>query len=187
MADSTSEASDRLYPRHPLLAASCAVVRGGRVLVASRTRAPLADVWSLPGGLVEPGERLDEAALRELAEEVGLVLAPDALLGRLDDYVTRSGFVITPVVVWGGAARALVPSAEEIAGVHRIPLAELLRPDAPLLDTPRQTGRTVLRMPIGTRWIGAPTAAFLYQFSDWVLRGRPTRVAHFDQPAFAWR
>jgi hypothetical protein len=64
---------------------------------------------------------------------------------------------------------------------------ELLRPDAPLLNQPRATEHPVLRMPVGERWIAAPTAAFLYQFREWLLLGRPTRVAHFDQPFFAWR
>ena len=143
--------------------------------------------WALPGGRIDAGESAEQAALRELAEEVGLVLPPQDILGRLDDYATRSGYVITPVVVWGGAARAMRPEPAEVASVHRIPLAELLRPDAPLLNTVKGTRQTVLRMPMGERWIAAPTAAILYQFREWALLDRPTRVAHFDQPAFAWR
>jgi 8-oxo-dGTP diphosphatase len=64
--------SDRLYPARPFLAASVAVFRGDRVLVAARARPPLDRLYSLPGGLVEPGETLAEAALRELREEVGV-------------------------------------------------------------------------------------------------------------------
>ena len=78
MAASTSEPAmreDRLYPARPILAASLAVWRAGRVLIATRARPPLAGVWSLPGGVVEPGETLAEAALRELREEVAVEAA----------------------------------------------------------------------------------------------------------------
>jgi hypothetical protein len=109
------------------------------------------------------------------------------VIGRLDDYATRSGYLITPLIVWAGAAKALAPNAEEVAAVHRIPASELLRPDAPLLNQVRGAPHPVLRMPVGDGWIAAPTAAFLYQFRELCLLGRPTRVAHCDQPAFAWR
>jgi 8-oxo-dGTP pyrophosphatase MutT (NUDIX family) len=143
--------------------------------------------WAMPGGRLDEGETPERAALRELAEEVALVLGPDAVLGRLDDYATRSGYVITPVVVWAGAARNVAPNAGEVASIHRIPVQELLRADAPLLNHVRGAEHPVLRMPIGERWIAAPTAAFLFQFREWCVFGRDTRVAHFDQPAFAWK
>lgn len=143
--------------------------------------------WALPGGRIEPGETPEQAALRELHEEVALELGSSAVLGRLDDFVTRSGYVITPVVVWAGAARAMVANPDEVQSIHRIPVDEFLRADAPILETTADPARPVLKMPVAREWIAAPTAAVLYQFREVCIAGRATRVAHFDQPPFAWK
>jgi 8-oxo-dGTP pyrophosphatase MutT (NUDIX family) len=141
--------------------------------------------WALPGGRIEPGESAEHAALREMEEEIGLRLAPDAVLGRLDDFISRSGFVITPIVVWAGAARSLVASAGEVASIHRVPLSELLRPDAPMLEALPGSEHPVLRMPVGERTIAAPTAAVLFQFREVCILGHATRGAHCEHPVFA--
>lgn len=143
--------------------------------------------WALPGGRIDAGETAGQAALREMHEEVGLKLDSRATLGHLDDFITRSGFIMTPVVVWIGPHRDLVANEAEVASIHRIPVAELLREDAPMLEEVAGGGAPVLRMPIGDSWIAAPTAAILYQFREVCIGGRATRVAHFEQPAFAWR
>jgi len=141
----------------------------------------------LPGGRIDEGETPEQAALRELHEEVGLRLGSDSLIGRLDDFVTRSGYVITPVLVWAGAARDMVPNPQEVQSIHRIPVSEFLRADAPMLETRDDSEHPVLRMPVGDSWIAAPTAAVLYQFRELCIWGRPTRVAHYEQPHFAWK
>lgn len=159
-------------------------------LILTRRASDLRDhagQWALPGGRVDAGESAEQTALRELAEEVGLTLDPGAVLGRLDDYVTRSGFAITPVVVWAGTAQALAANPAEVASIHRIPVSEFMRTDAPLLDRIADSEHPVLRMPVGLTWIAAPTAAVLYQFRELCIAGRPTRVDHFEQPLFARR
>ena len=125
--------------------------------------------------------------MRELEEEVGLRLGPSAVLGALDDYPTRSGFVITPVVVWGGARRVLIPDPQEVASVHRVPVDELARPGVPVLRSIPESTRPVISIPLVGTQIHAPTAAILYQLCEVALRGRATRVAHYEQPVFAWR
>jgi 8-oxo-dGTP pyrophosphatase MutT (NUDIX family) len=143
--------------------------------------------WALPGGRVEAGETAIEGALRELAEEVGLSAGPTQVLGCLDDYPTRSGYVITPVVVWAGDAAALVPDPSEVAAVHRVPLAVLEHPDVPHLRQIPESDRPVISIAMVGAHVHAPTAAIVYQLREVALHGRATRVDHFEQPVFAWR
>ncbi|MBW2240601.1 MAG: CoA pyrophosphatase [Deltaproteobacteria bacterium] len=143
--------------------------------------------WALPGGRLDPGETPETAALRELHEEVGLDLEPSSILGLLDDYPTRSGFVITPVVAWAGGARELIPDPSEVAEVYRVALALLDAPDVPHLRRIPESERPVISIPLLGTHIHAPTAAILYQLREVAMWGRGTRVAHFEQPLFAWR
>jgi 8-oxo-dGTP pyrophosphatase MutT (NUDIX family) len=142
--------------------------------------------WALPGGRCDHGETQVQAALRELHEELGLELAPDAVLGLLDDYPTRSGYLITPVVVWAAAGAAISPNPQEVASVHHIALDAIERKDAfDFVAIPEST-RRVVRFHYAGRLIHAPTAAMIYQFRE-VLGGRDTRVAELEQPVFAWK
>jgi 8-oxo-dGTP pyrophosphatase MutT (NUDIX family) len=143
--------------------------------------------WALPGGSMDAGETPEEAALRELEEEVGLKLDSDRVIGKLDDYITHSGFIISPVVVWGGSGLHLIPNQEEVESIHRIPLSEFLREDAPILKDMPGSDNPVLLMPIGKDSIASPTAAMIYQFREVAILGRTIRVAHFEQPFWAWQ
>ena len=162
----------------------------GAALLLTRRSSRLrrhAGQWALPGGRLDAGETTRQAALRELQEEIGLSCAPDAVLGCLDDVVTRSGYAMTPLVVWAGAAADLVPNPDEVASIHRIPVTELMRDDAPILTSIDHSDQPELRMPVGQSWIAAPTASVLYQFREVCLLGRTTRVDRFEQPRFTWR
>jgi len=143
--------------------------------------------WALPGGRLDHGESPADGARRELSEELGLALDASAVLGLLDDYPTRSGYVITPVVVWGEAEGDVVPNAAEVAAVYRVPLADLDAPDVPRLITIPESDRPVIQVPLLGSLIHAPTAAVLYQLREVVMHGRPTRVDHLEQPVWAWR
>lgn len=143
--------------------------------------------WALPGGRLDPGEDVIEAALRETHEEVGIELGRDSVVGVLDDYPTRSGYVITPVVVWGGGRVDLAPSPDEVLAVYRIGLHNLLAPDSPrFVDIP-ESDRPVVQVPLGNDLIHAPTGAVLVQFRWLALEGDPSPVDRFEQPVFAWR
>jgi 8-oxo-dGTP pyrophosphatase MutT (NUDIX family) len=142
--------------------------------------------WALPGGRCDEGETPVLAALRELHEELGLELGEENVLGLLDDYPTRSGYLITPVVVWAGANAKVSLNPAEVASVHRIALREIAHADAfDFVAIPEST-RRVIRFRHAGRFIHAPTAALIYQFRE-VLDGRATRVAELEQPVFAWK
>jgi 8-oxo-dGTP pyrophosphatase MutT (NUDIX family) len=162
---------------------------GGTSFLLTRRAATLrshAAQWALPGGRCDQGETQAQAALRELDEELGVGLGEGDVLGLLDDYPTRSGYLITPVVVWVSSAADIVPNPAEVASVHRIALDDIERQDAFSFTMIPESTRRVIRFRHAGQHIHAPTAALIYQFSE-VLAGRDTRVAELEQPVFAWK
>ena len=174
-------------------AAVCLIVAddgtGGAAVLLTRRAARLSAYsgqFALPGGRVDAGESADAAALREAREEIGLELAPESILGRLDDYPTRSGYLITPIVAWAPRDAALRANPAEVAAIYRVRVSELDRPGSPEFVAIPESDRPVIRYPLLGTKIHAPTAAVLYQFIEVALHGRATRVAQLEQPTWAW-
>jgi 8-oxo-dGTP pyrophosphatase MutT (NUDIX family) len=166
-------------------------VAGGAAFLLCRRAAKMnrhAGQWALPGGRLDAGETVVDAALRELDEELGLRLGSEQILGFLDDYPTRSGFVMTPVVLWAGPDATITPDPNEVAQAYRIGLHELCRPDSPRFVRIPESDRPVIQLPLSRDLIHAPTGAVLAQLR-WVgVEGRINeRVDHFEQPVFAWK
>ncbi len=144
--------------------------------------------WALPGGRIDHGETARAAALREIDEELEFSVRPSDVLGTLDDYPTRSGFVITPIVVWGGRDVQMSPDPREVARVLQVGLHELCRADSPRYVSIPESDRPVVQLPIGRDLVHAPTGAVLLQFRWVALEGRAgARVSELEQPVFAWR
>lgn len=176
--------------RRPASVALCVVLRAGEACLLITRRAPRmrahAGQWALPGGRRDPGETLEQAAVRELAEETGVEVGPGAVLGVLDDYPTRSGYVMSPVVVWGGSSDGtFTPQESEVARVHTVPLVDF--DVTPTLLSIPESDAPVIQLPLLGGMLHAPTAAVVHQFVELAVRGRCTRVAHYEQPVFAWR
>ncbi len=195
ISDNISSFSYESQPLKDLRAAAVAIViaahRGSPTVLLTRRSDKLrahSGQWALPGGRLDAGESAEDAALRELEEEINLSLTHDAVIGRLDDYITRSGYRITPIVLWSGQeSDQLRPNPDEVASIHTVSFKELANPSAPQFDEVPDSDRAVLSMRLSVDQIYAPTAAFLYQFREVGILGKHTRVLHYDQPRFAWR
>ncbi len=142
--------------------------------------------WALPGGRCDEGETVAQAALREIEEEIGLSIPEGQVLGALDDFISRSGYRISPIVVWAEQSEPLRLNEDEVAFAYRVPLDGFVTKESVTFASIKESPRPVIKIALMGSHLHAPTAAIVYQFSE-LLHGRVARVSEFEQPLFAWR
>ena len=143
--------------------------------------------YALPGGKIDDGETQEQTVLREVHEEIGIQVEKENIVGYLDDYETRSGFAITPIVLWIPDLQNLRPEPGEVDDIFIIAFSELFRPDSPRWVEIPESDKLVLQLPLRNRLIHAPTAAMIYQFREIGIQGNSIRTDHIEEPVWAWR
>ncbi|WP_109212237.1 MULTISPECIES: CoA pyrophosphatase [Microbacterium] len=154
------------------------------VIIERANRGRNAGQWALPGGKLEEGESALDAAIREAQEEVDLPVSGVEVLGELDDFVTVTGFTITPFVFVAPPAWKPRAIADEVQSVHCLEVATLSSEDVVHWFT-QPNGSSLLQM-----WLRedmhmhAPTGAILLQFRELALFGRDIDVSALTQPVW---
>ncbi len=187
--DANSSEVDRLPKSAAVAVVLCPDRQGDISFVLTRRASNLRrhpGQFALPGGRVDLGETIEEAAQRETLEEIGIRLTEADRLGRLDDFVTRSGFRISPVVFLYCSCPTLRLEQAEVRAAYLISLHELEVPETPTLRLIDESELPVLALPIRGTLVHAPTAAIIYQLFELLYRGRLVSVSHYEQPVFAW-
>lgn len=190
----TFEAASPAPDNGELRAAAVAVVvcehadeLGVLLTMRARGMSRHASQFALPGGRLDAGETHEDAALRELAEELAIELGSDSVAGHMPGYDTRSGFRLRPIVVWAAELGTVRPAPDEVAEVFHVPLAALADPAVPILRKLEGLEKPLIQLPLGDELIHAPTGAILYQFIQAVVAERYVDAARFEEPRFAWK
>jgi ADP-ribose pyrophosphatase YjhB (NUDIX family) len=130
----------RRYPERPVVGVLAVVLRGERALVVRRANPPLPGRWGFPGGVLELGETVAEGAMRELAEETGVVAEPAGILTVIDtidrDAEGRVRYHYTLVAVrglWRSGEGVAGDDADEVAWLGRAEIVAQNLPTAPAL------------------------------------------------------